>query len=630
MAYTLPSLNNAISLKLADLDQATGWHRALFTSTQLSGTLGFLGGVLIAPIALEVGAIAAGTGLALYGVSQLIQSKRIGHFLPIPGVSLSGEQLAYGINSLVAGVMGGAAPDTPQPVKLLPTDWLPEKEQRVNYLLTHCPDLIVAAAQNAQEGISLAAIVDAAVRASEYAITDEQLSNPITARKLAPEVRKILQGDTSTLEAQQAQAIQGEYHRALAAHEAGELSAGELAGIRQQVEELAPTAIEAKAFEVLAPATEPSPVSMAAPGAPAKSAYESITASPYKSRFFLGGQRSGKSYLAISTARHAQETRGVQIYYLNLSSWGTEDDGYSSIATHSLTANIQRLDEQQAEQMVAGARNLLQAFFLSDRPSILVLEEWSELGSRNHQHKALLEPLLQYSASIIEQLANTGQKREKAVYATGPMFVAGGLQQATKAAKSMALVLVAIAPGITAFFKDQALTFDPAVFSMAANNWHGVMEPNGHGYQGDRIAFVDGAWRDVGNIPAMPPATAKPVVEAYGASPFKQAAPCVATAENSPLDKPYGNTGRTVGSLLGTIARYLHKHHGKVRGESTICSQAFSGAAQAELKAMDDGVCFLLRAIVRDYPDHFEISADGKAAKCHTPLTDKKGYYEDR
>ena len=62
MAYTRESLNEAVSLKLADLDQATGLHKALFTTTQMSGAVGIAGAVLIAPLALEVGAIAAAGG----------------------------------------------------------------------------------------------------------------------------------------------------------------------------------------------------------------------------------------------------------------------------------------------------------------------------------------------------------------------------------------------------------------------------------------------------------------------------------------------------------------------------------------------------------------------------------------
>ena len=248
MGYSRESLNNAICLKLEDIEQATGLHRALFTTSQISGVVGVAGAILIAPLAIEVGTIAAVAGGIFYGISQLVQTKRTGHFLPLPGISVSASQLTHGISSLVSSVMGSAAPDAPEEVRLLPTDWLPQRERRVNYLLTHCPDLLITAAEGAQPGISFAAIVDSAVRASEYAITDDQLSNPITGLKLAPEVRKVLTGDTSTLEAQQAKAIAQEYQRAQTALAAGELTADEFAAITAQVAELAPDVIDVVAL----------------------------------------------------------------------------------------------------------------------------------------------------------------------------------------------------------------------------------------------------------------------------------------------------------------------------------------------------------------------------------------------
>jgi hypothetical protein len=248
MGYSRESLNSAICLKLADIDQASGIHKAMFGTTQLAGAVGFAGAVLIAPLALEVGAIAAVAGAVCYGISQLVQTKRTGHFLPLPLVPLSGAQLTHGVSRLVSGLMGSAAPDAPEDVRLLPTDWLPQRERRVNYLLTHCPDILINAAENAQAGISFAAIVDTAVRASEYAITDEQLANPITGLKLAGDVRAVLSGDTSTLEAQQTKAIAQEYQRAQTALAAGELSADEFAAIESQVRELAPDAIDVVAL----------------------------------------------------------------------------------------------------------------------------------------------------------------------------------------------------------------------------------------------------------------------------------------------------------------------------------------------------------------------------------------------
>ena len=58
MAFTRESLNAAVSLKLADIDTASGMHRALFTLTQAGGLSCAVGAVLIAPLAIEVSAIA--------------------------------------------------------------------------------------------------------------------------------------------------------------------------------------------------------------------------------------------------------------------------------------------------------------------------------------------------------------------------------------------------------------------------------------------------------------------------------------------------------------------------------------------------------------------------------------------
>lgn len=495
MTYTRAELNAAVSEKLVDIDEAVGMHKGLFIITQLSGVLGIAGGVLIMPLAVEVGAIAAGAGAVLWGVSQIIQSSRLKRFLPLPGVAISIGEIGYWPSAIAAQLMGSEVPEAPNNEKLLPAEWLPPKERRIAYLLTHCPDILISAAENAQEGVSFAAIVDMAVRASEYAITDDQLTNPVTSRQLAGEVRQLLTGDTSALEARQQQASLAELDHARRDHAAGLIDDADLEAIEAEVTAIAPGAA------LLSADTASSAVSIQAEQA---SAYDAITASPYRSRFFLGGQRTGKSFLAVSCAIAAKE-RGANIYYLNLSAWGNEDDGYSAIAHKSITANIQALQGHYAENTIADAHKLLQAFFVDDSPAILILEEWCELGSKNHQHKELLEGLLAYSASIVEQLANTGQKRRKAIYATGPMFVAGSLQQATKAAKSMALVLVAVPPGRTLYWNEQALTFDPAVYAMAANNWHGVSEPAGS-FDCDRIALVDGQWREVGGLPAMPAA----------------------------------------------------------------------------------------------------------------------------
>ena len=256
MAFTRESLNAAISLKLADIDTASGMHRALFTLTQAGGICCAAGAVLVAPLALEVALIAGFTGATLYGISQLLQSQRLGYFLPLPGVPVSGEQFAYVPSVLVSQLMSSTAPTSPDPVEIIPTDWLPQRERRINYLLTHAADLLIAAAENAQDGISFAAIVDSAVRASEYAISDEQINNPVLALKLAPDVRALIQGDTSQLEAKQRAAIESEWQRAQSEHAAGLIAPDELRAIAVEVEAIAPDVVTST--QAIAPAVSSS------------------------------------------------------------------------------------------------------------------------------------------------------------------------------------------------------------------------------------------------------------------------------------------------------------------------------------------------------------------------------------
>ena len=243
MAFTRESLNAAVSLKLADIDTASGMHKALFTLTQAGGLSCAVGAVLIAPLAIEVSAIAGAAGAILYGISQLLQSQRLGYFLPLPGVPVSLEQFAYLPSVLISQLMSGDRPIAPEPVELIPTDWLPQRERRINYLLTYAPDLLITAAEHAQAGISFAAIVDSAVRASEYAISDEQISNPVLALKLAPDVRALIQGDTTKLEARQRAAIESEWQKAQREHAAGLIATEELSAIEAEVSQIAPEVV---------------------------------------------------------------------------------------------------------------------------------------------------------------------------------------------------------------------------------------------------------------------------------------------------------------------------------------------------------------------------------------------------
>ena len=244
MAFTRESLNTAVSAKLADCNSASIYHQSLFGVTQIAGIAGMAGALLIAPLALEVSVITGIAGLSFYGISQLMQTKRTGHFLPLPAVPVSAAQLWYVPARLIAQLMASAQPEAPEDVRLLPGDWLPQRERRINYLLTHCPDILIATAENAQDGISFAAIVDTAVRASEMVISDRQIQSPVIANKLRGDVRALLSGDTSKLEAQQSQAIAAEWQRAQADHESGYIDEGELKAIEAEVTAIAPDVVK--------------------------------------------------------------------------------------------------------------------------------------------------------------------------------------------------------------------------------------------------------------------------------------------------------------------------------------------------------------------------------------------------
>ena len=313
MAFTRESLNAAVSLKLADIDTASGMHRALFTLTQAGGLSCAVGAVLIAPLAIEVSAIAGVAGATLYGISQLLQSQRLGYFLPLPGVPVSLEQFAYLPSVLVSQLMSGDAPIAPEPVEIIPTDWLPQRERRINYLLTYAPDLLTTAAEHAQDGISFAAIVDSAVRASEYAISDEQINNPVLALKLAPDVRALIQGDTTKLEAQQRAAIAGEWQRAQREHAAGLIATEELSAIEAEVSQIAPDIVKAS---LVPPTSKLAPVTHPLIDTPATATEETVR-TDWQSVFGLVKDQSTYPAIAVIGAQGLGKTTLIE-YLLSL------------------------------------------------------------------------------------------------------------------------------------------------------------------------------------------------------------------------------------------------------------------------------------------------------------------------
>jgi hypothetical protein len=242
-----------------------------------------------------------------------------------------------------------------------------------------------------------------------------------------------------------------------------------------------------------------------APSTP--TAYATLIGNPYLSRAAFGAQRTGKTKL-YSAATYELASRGTKVFHINLASFGDEDASYWSHAK-SIRADLPSLDEFQAAWYVEKAIALVHEFFAT-RHAILVFDEIVFTGSLSNQHVALLAPLIDLIADKIACLSSTGMKRSQAIWTASPDFVAGGLLQSCKAIKSLSLVYVAIAPGKSVDWNGNAIKFHRESFTNVRRNWEALTEPP-QNLKGDRIAFIDGCWREIGDLPTIPQPAVVPV-----------------------------------------------------------------------------------------------------------------------
>jgi hypothetical protein len=228
----------------------------------------------------------------------------------------------------------------------------------------------------------------------------------------------------------------------------------------------------------------------------ARTALQIILASPYLSRAFFGGQSTGKTKLAAIATR-ILKSQGIQVYHLNLASFGGEDSEYWKHAD-SLVCDLNSImDRAIAKSYITDAVALVKRFAQHQSQAVLVVDEWSYIASTHNPYADLLEPLLKLLSGQISGLASSGMKREKGIYTIAPEIVAGTLTGYGKAVKKLALCLVAIAPDKAAAWKGQTLTFDHAIYSQVKDNYSGVFFPNDPP-DVDRIAFIDGDWLALG------------------------------------------------------------------------------------------------------------------------------------
>jgi hypothetical protein len=232
--------------------------------------------------------------------------------------------------------------------------------------------------------------------------------------------------------------------------------------------------------------------------------------SPGISRLMIGGQRTGKSYLAAVASRELA-ARGWKIYHVNLASYGTEDSYYWEHCTRSVVGDLASItDEAEAKALLEKAIDCLNQFWAEEN-AVMVCDEITYVGSRFGRWDDEVNEYLCLVAGRISALTSTGMKRVKAIWALCPELVSGSLKGPAKAIKSLDLMLFAIAPGRTAEWQGQEISFNQSVYAQVAHNFDNVTMPtdeqiqlcNDHAI--DRICYLNGEWLPVGDLPKLEP-----------------------------------------------------------------------------------------------------------------------------
>ena len=231
-------------------------------------------------------------------------------------------------------------------------------------------------------------------------------------------------------------------------------------------------------------------------------AYLSLQESPFTSRAWFGGQRTGKSYLAAVASKALNEKNGTRVFHINLASYGDEDSYYWSHvgAWDSVCCDISAMDIPTAKQRIADAIQLVNDFYATEN-ALLIVDEYAYIGGKNNRHIDALAPLLHVIADKIATLSSTGIKRRKALWALCPEYVAGAMVKDALAIKKLSLVFCAIAPGHKACWKDSAgqpheLSFDWSLHSMVSNNF--VIDQPPSFSEHARLVYTGGQWLSVG------------------------------------------------------------------------------------------------------------------------------------
>jgi hypothetical protein len=233
---------------------------------------------------------------------------------------------------------------------------------------------------------------------------------------------------------------------------------------------------------------------------------DQVLQSPGISRLIIGGQRTGKSYFAAVASRELVK-QGWKIFHVNLASYGDEDSYYWHHAHRTVTGDLASIqNEDHARDLIDDAIDCINEFIQTEQ-SILIADEVSITGSKYGKWDA--SSYMRLLAEQISALTSTGTKRKRAIWALCPELRAGAMKDALKAIKSLRLLYFAIAPGRFVEWEGQKITFSDELHQQIADNFKGTQKPSEeeaslcrrHGV--DRLAYINGIWMPVGELPAI-------------------------------------------------------------------------------------------------------------------------------
>ena len=228
-------------------------------------------------------------------------------------------------------------------------------------------------------------------------------------------------------------------------------------------------------------------------------AFLSLLKSPFISRAFFGGQRTGKSYLAACASLALHKLQGMKVYHINLCSYGEEEDGIYWQHAKSVRCDLASVDGKTAYSKIQDAIALVLEWFEYPN-SLLIFDELAYTGSASNAYSQQLNPLMHVLADKISTLTSAGAKRERALWTLAPEFTATTLVDNAKAVKKLKLCYVSVSPVKAIEWKGQSFSFDSELFSQVARNFEKLtMPPISADLAGcDRICFVDGEWMPIG------------------------------------------------------------------------------------------------------------------------------------